>query len=830
MARRWPNDETAFGGSTVNRGTKHGNNTLRTILDIFWAADAAISTAVFEVWTFIRRVWAAYSAWLERFRVTGIRRLIVDVLDDSATLGTIFAFVVVAYMLPPFAGKGDVWNARRQLAVTITDPNGEIIGRRGVRQDDTIPLEELSPYLVKAVLATEDARFYEHFGVDAIGTLRAAIANARAQGVVQGGSTLTQQLAKNLFLSPERSFRRKVHEAFLALWIEAHLSKDEILKMYLDRSYLGSGNYGVEAAAQYYFGKSARDLSLKEAAMIAGLFKAPSKYSPAINPDAAEKRANVVLLRMLDAGFISYGELLAAQNQKVTIVGGQEDSAPQHFLDLVYRETQDILKRKGLTGEFVVEVRSTIDMRMQKLAQKAIAEALEKYGKTYRASQGALVALTPTGAIRAIVGGRDYESSQFNRATDAWRQPGSSFKPFVYLTALLNGMTPNSIVLDAPVTIRGWTPQNYSRRYHGRIPLITAITHSYNSVPVRLMLKFGAKEIIRTARRAGLDAPLKAVPSLPLGANEVTVLDITGAYAAFANGGYRVQPYSVLEIRRPDGTLLYAHKDDPDARPVRAFPEEKIAQLDRMMANVVLNGTARRANLGFTPQAGKTGTTSSYRDAWFIGFTGHLVTGVWFGNDDYTPTQRMTGGSLPAMTWKAFMEPALAGMEPKPLPGVPLTREQRQVAAKARAARKRNTLLARPADGEWKDEGETSISLAMLPPVSEIADSDILTAGAATAAVGAAAASQAKGRKNVSAGRAGTVDAGTRGKRTSRRDGNEVVRTLRNVFTIFKPAKRQRIFRTRSGNRVRTNINTRRRAVSKQRRQKKDFRFLKIFR
>ena len=802
---------------------------LRTFLDFLWAADAAISSAVFGAWTFIRGAWAAYSAWLEHFRVTGIRRIIVDILDDAATLGTAFAFVVVAYMLPPFSGKGDVWNARRQLAVTITDPNGEIIGRRGVRQDDSIPLEELSPYLVKAVLATEDARFYEHFGVDIIGTLRAAIANARAHGVVQGGSTLTQQLAKNLFLSPERSFRRKIHEAFLALWIEAHLSKDQILKLYLDRSYLGSGNYGVEAAAQYYFGKSARDLNLKEAAMIAGLFKAPSKYSPATHPEAAERRANVVLHRMLDAGFISYGELLAAQRQKVTVVGGQEDTAPQHFLDLVYRETQDILKRKGLTNEYVVEVRSTIDMRMQKLAQKAIAEALEKYGKTYRASQGALVALTPTGAIRAIVGGRDYETSQFNRATDAWRQPGSSFKPFVYLTALLNGMTPNTIVLDAPVTIRGWTPQNYSRRYHGRIPLITAITHSYNSVPVRLMLKFGAKKIIETARRAGLDAPLKAVPSLPLGSNEVTVLDITGAYAAFANGGYRVQPYSVLEIRRPDGTLLYSHKDDPDAKPVRAFPEKKIAQLDRMMANVVKNGTARRAQLGFTPQAGKTGTTSSYRDAWFIGFTGHLVTGIWFGNDDYTPTRKMTGGSLPAMTWKAFMEQALAGMEPKPLPGVPLTTEQRQLAARIRAQKKRGVLVALPADGKKKAEGE-SISLAMLPPVSEISDSDILVStsalGAGAAAGAVAAGLAAKETRTIRAGR----DTGARRRAQSRRDGNEVVRTLRNVFSIFRPVNRQRVFRTRSGNRVRTNINVRRRAAPRQRRQKKNFRFLKIFR
>ncbi len=795
---------------------------LRRLGDILWAADSAVSTAAFEAWAFIRRIWAAYAAWLERFRIRGVKRIVIDMLDDAATFGTIVAFVIVAYAVPPFSGEGDVWNARRQAAVTITDSHGEVIGWRGIRQDDSIPLEELSPYLVKAVLATEDARFYEHFGVDVIGTLRAAIANARAAGVVQGGSTLTQQLAKNLFLSPERSFRRKIHEAFLALWIEAHLSKDEILKMYLDRSYLGGGNHGVEAAAQFYFGKSSRDLTLKEAAMIAGLFKAPSKYAPHKNPQAAEARTAVVLQRMLDAGFISYGELLAARKQQVQVVGGQDIDAPQHFLDLVYRETLDIIKQKGLTGEFVVEVKSTIDMRMQKLAEKAMKEALENFGPTYRASQGALVALTPSGAIRAIVGGRDYEKSQFNRATDAWRQPGSAFKPFVYLAALMHGMSPGTVVTDAPVTIRGWTPQNYTRRYHGRVTLTTALTHSYNTVPVRLMLQIGAKNIIETARKAGLDAPLSPVPSLPLGAKEVTVLDIVGAYATFANGGLHVQPYSVLEIRRPDGTVLYDRAKDPDARPWPAFPRDKIAQLNRMMANVVQNGTARRAKLGFTPQAGKTGTTSSYRDAWFIGYTGHLVTGIWFGNDNYQPTKRMSGGSLPAMTWQKFMAAALAGMEPVPLPGVPLTRKQQQIAASKR--RQADQALASANTTETKKE-RTSISLAMLPPVSELDDSDILVvAPAATAATAAMAARKA-------------ANPGTARKHTGRnnRRKNEVVHTLRNVLTIFRPVNRRRVFRTsarkRPVRRARTNFNTRRaRPTRTTPQRKRQIRFLNIFR
>ena len=781
-----------------NSGGKQGR--WRCFLDVLWAADAAVSSAVFEAWALVKRGWAAYASWLERFRVRGLRRLVVDLADNAMTLAIVFLFGIIAYALPIFPADDDAWNARRQVAVTITDSNGELLGWRGIRQDDTIPLEELSPYLVKAVLATEDARFYEHFGVDVIGTLRAAVANARAKGVVQGGSTLTQQLAKNLFLSSERSLRRKIHEAFYALWIEARLSKDEILKMYLDRSYLGAGNYGVEAAAQFYFGKSARDMNLKEAAMIAGLFKAPSSYAPHRQPEAAERRAMVVLHRMLQAGFISYGELLEARKQQVQIVGGQDIEAPQHFLDLVYKETLDIMKRKGLTA-YSVEVKSSIDMRLQRLAEKAVKEALEKHGRAYHASQGALVAVSPDGALRALVGGRDYEKSQFNRATDAWRQPGSSFKPFVYLTALLRGMTPRTVVTDAPLTIRGWTPQNYSRRYHGRVTLMQALTHSYNTVPVRLMLKVGAKNIIRTARLAGLDAPLRPVPSLPLGSNEVTVLDITGAYAAFANGGYKAQPWSVMEIRRPDGTLLYSRANDPEAKLAHVFPEKKIAQLNQMLANVVKNGTARRANLEFTPQAGKTGTTSGYRDAWFIGFTGHLVTGIWFGNDDYSPTRKMTGGSVPAMTWKAFMEKALAGLPPKPLPGVPLSRAQKEVAARMAdkteqgLAQARGTGPGTEAAGKGEKEAQ-SISLALLPSISELDDADILVAAPA-------AALAAKSSARV-IGPQGTKPQGTEPK-AKRGRGSPMDKILR-IFGARRGASSAAARRRPSRPRARTNF------------------------
>ena len=637
----------------------------------FMRLDSLISSALFEATAGVRYAWASYTAWLERFRIWGFKRVVVDLFDDGLTFGLVIAFGLVIYALPTLHETDDVWNRGRQYAMTFTDINGEIIGRRGVRQDDAIPLSEIPPYAIRAVLATEDARFYSHFGLDVQGTLRAIVANARADGVVQGGSTLTQQLAKNLFLSPERTLKRKVHEAFLALWIEARLSKDQILKMYLDRSYLGGGTYGVEAAAQYYFGKSIRDVNLSEAAMLAGLFKAPSKFSPVVNLENARARANVVLYRMLDVGFISQGELYEARRHPAQVIRQADYYSPDYFLDYAYKETLDLIESQGLQSDYVIEVKTTLDASIQKAAQKVVNDMLDTEGPQYDVSQAALVSMKPDGALKAIVGGRSYEESQFNRATDARRQPGSSFKPFVYLAALRNGYTPDTIVTDAPITIGNWSPQNYSHRYHGRITLTTALAHSYNSVPVRLMTQIGRKAIIDTARLVGLKAKLLSVPSLPLGTNEVTVIDMTTAYATFANGGKLARAYAVLEIRRPTGELVYSRaRNAPEAPQVIA--PDKIAELNHMLNQVVLVGTGRRANLGFTPQCGKTGTTQSYRDAWFMGYTAQLVTGVWFGNDDVHETRRVTGGLLPAMTWKAFMEIALAGAQPEALAGVPL--------------------------------------------------------------------------------------------------------------------------------------------------------------
>jgi penicillin-binding protein 1A len=637
----------------------------------FLRFDAFANATVYEAGSGIRRGWAAYSSWLEHFRVWGLKRVVVDIADDAATFGLVIAIGLLVFALPPFSGTGDIWNRGRQHAVTFTDSTGEIIGRRGVRQDDAIPLEEIPLHVRNAVLATEDARFYGHFGVDVQGTARASLENARANGVVQGGSSITQQLAKNLFLTPERSLRRKIHEAFLAMWIEARLSKDAIFKMYLDRSYLGGGTYGVEAAAQFYFGKSIRDVTLAEAAMLAGLFKAPSRFAPHVNIHLARARANVVLYRMLDVGYITQGELFDAKRRPAEVVSVPNLYSPDYFLDWAYRETLQLLDQHGLQGDYVLEVKTTLEVEVHQAAHRILNEMLDTEGPAHNANQAALVAMEPDGAIKAIIGGRDYEDSQFNRATEALRQPGSAFKPFVYLAALRHGFEPKSVVHDTPISIRGWSPQNYNRKYSGRTTLTTALARSINTIPVHLMQAIGRRSIIETAHLVGIRSNLLSVASLPLGTNELTLMELTTGYATFANSGRLATPYSVLEIRRPSGEIIYA-RDRNAPWPRQVVPESTIADLNHMLHQVVVSGTGRRAQLGFTPQAGKTGTTQNYRDAWYVGYTAHLVTGVWFGNDDTSEMRRVTGGTLPAMTWQRFMTEALSTKEAAALAGVPL--------------------------------------------------------------------------------------------------------------------------------------------------------------
>lgn len=599
-----------------------------------------------------------------------MRRFIVDILSDGATVATAALILIFYFALPAIEESDEVWHKGRQYSVVFTDKNGAFIGRRGILQNDAVPLDEIPPHLVNAVLAIEDTRFFDHWGIDLVGITRALITNLRANGVVQGGSTLTQQLAKNLFLSPEKSLKRKVHEAFFALWIEARLSKREILKLYLDRAYLGGGTYGVEAASQFYFGKSVRDVTLYESAMIAGLFKAPSSYAPHINIKRSRARANIVLNRMVVAGLASEGEVFAARRNPANIVTIASAGVPNHYLDWAFEQTRKVLKQQNLEKEYVITVKTALDRDIQKDAQETVASMISLNSSARRFGQIALVSMSVDGAVRAIVGGRDYETSQFNRATKALRQPGSAFKPIVYMAALRSGYNSSSTMIDRPIRIGKWRPKNYGRSYRGRVTFETALRRSINTIPIQIAQRIGRQKIIETAKLLGLKSKLTSTPSLPLGTSEVTVMDLTGVYATFANGGRESNPYTVLEISRPDGQLLYSRAGNlvPARQMIDSY---QVEDLNFMLSRVVEAGTGRRAKLDFADVAGKTGTTQAYRDAWFVGFTSKLVTGIWFGNDDYSSMNRVTGGSLPAQTWHQFMVKAQTDYTPGFIPGVP---------------------------------------------------------------------------------------------------------------------------------------------------------------
>jgi penicillin-binding protein 1A len=545
-----------------------------------------------------------------------------------------------------------------------------------------VPLEEFPDHLIKAVLATEDRRFYEHFGIDIPGTARAFTANARAGGVVQGGSSITQQLAKNLFLSNERTIERKVKEAFLAVWLETRLSKNQILKLYLDRAYMGGGTFGVDAAAQYYFGKSAREVNLAEAAMLAGLFKAPTRFAPHVNLPAARSRASVVLDNLVEAGFMTEGQVFGARRSPATAVDRRDERSPNYYLDWAFDEMKklvDTLPKSVNERAFVV--RTGLDLNIQREAENAVENSLRQYGREYSARQAAAVLMEIDGTVRAMVGGRDYGLSQFNRATDALRQPGSSFKPYVYAAAFENGYKPTSIVRDEPICLGNWCPQNYGRSFSGAVTLTQALVRSINTIPVRLSVligdagtdvgkaKSGRAKIIKLAHRMGLRTPLPDSSSLPIGAAEVTVVDHTAGYTAFPNGGKAAVAHAVLEVRNGLGEVVWRFDRD-GKKPEQVMRPQVALDINMILNKAVEEGTGKRAILDGIKVAGKTGTTNGYRDAWFVGYTGNFICGVWFGNDDYSPTNRMTGGSLPAMTWKQIVGYAHQGVEAKPLLGV----------------------------------------------------------------------------------------------------------------------------------------------------------------
>jgi penicillin-binding protein 1A len=655
--------------------------------------DAWLNSALFQSGRGLAAGWGWYSEKMRCLRFRGPLRGVLDLTSEATTLGAVGGIVMLALALPAFRETEDDWLKTQDLAVTFLDRYGQEVGRRGLHLDDSYKLEDFPDYMVKAALATEDRRFYDHWGIDPIGTFRALVVNAQGGGVVQGGSSITQQLAKNLFLTNERSLERKIKEAFLAVWLEFHLTKDEILKLYLDRAYMGGGAHGVVAAADYYFGKPAKELTLAESAMLAGLFKAPTKYAPHVNLPAARARANEVLRNMVEAGFLTEGQIQTARRNPATPVNRERETTPDFYLDWAFEQVKALASQKKFGNERVLIVKTPLDTALQRHTEETLENMLRQHGRQYKAGQGAIVVMDVDGAVRTIVGGRDYGQSQFNRATGGLRQPGSSFKPFVYVAAMTTNpkLRPNSTVVDQPICLGNWCPQNYGRSFSGSMSLTSALARSINSIPVRMSLeigkgnaKAGRAVIIDTAKRMGLTHPLTDSSSLPIGAAEVTPIDMAASYAVFANGGKRADPYAAWEVRNSSGEVIYRH--DRDTPPKQVLDTRVVHDMNFMLNKVVEEGTGKRAALEGIPVAGKTGTTNGYKDAWFVGYTGNLVASVWYGNDDSSPMNEMTGGTLPAMTWHEVMNLAHQNLEIRPIPGASPANASRVASAKGPAA------------------------------------------------------------------------------------------------------------------------------------------------
>ena len=612
-----------------------------------------------------RRQGASKRSRRRRGKAGRRRRSVVGWLVKWTLVGLIwagvFAGAVIAWYAYDLPEVESISALTRQPAVTLVAADGTPFARFGEVHAGAVAVKDLPPHVPRAVLAIEDRRFYNHFGIDPIGVARAAIANLKAGRIVQGGSTITQQLAKNLFLGPERTLKRKVQELLLALWLERKFSKDQILTIYLSRVYLGAGTFGIAAAAERYFGKPAHKLALNEAALLAGLLKAPTRYSPIRNRGLAARRAGLVLDRMAALGFITSTQAAEAKRRPARL-RRQRDRIGRYFADWAFDRVKSYVGGAGRD----LTVITTLDVRLQRMAEAKVKAMLNGPGARAAARQAALVAMSPYGAVRAMVGGKDYGASQFNRVTQALRQPGSAFKPFVYLAGLEAGLKPETTVIDAPVTIKGWSPRNYDNRYRGRVSLSEALARSINTVAVRVQQKAGIGNVIRAARRLGITSKLKREAGLALGASEVTLMELTAAFGAFANDGLGVWPYAVTEVRDGRGKVLYRRSG---SGPGRKITPQALYHMNRMLSAVIAEGTGRAAGIG-RPAAGKTGTSEDFRDAWFIGYTADLVAGVWVGNDDGAPMKRVTGGGLPARLWREFMIEAHRDAPPGPLPGL----------------------------------------------------------------------------------------------------------------------------------------------------------------
>ncbi len=584
----------------------------------------------------------------------------------SAIYGTLTVVVSLGILTLTLPNIDDLNKVTKAQSVLIKSEDGQIIGSFGDIYGEYITYDEFPTSLTDAVIATEDRNFRHHFGVDPFGLLRATYANIKARRVVQGGSTITQQVAKNVFLTPERTFIRKIKEMLLAFKLEYRFSKEEVLAIYLNRVYLGAGSYGVDAASKRYFDKSARDLTLAESAIMAGLLKAPSRYAPISNPALSRKRADQVLVNMEDAGYLTKIQSARARKELENSMKGRKPNSQStfYFADWIADQLPEYI---GNVDDDLV-VTTTLKPEWQTIAEKSLHDVMDKQSEKLDASQAAMVAMSPDGALRVMIGGINYAESQYNRATQSQRQPGSAFKPFVYIAGLESGMTPDTIMEDEPLSIKisggRWQPQNYNHSYNGTMSLRQALAESINTIAVQISEKVGRENVINVAERLGITADMQPLPSIALGATEVNLLELTNAYAHLAAGGAIVYPYGIIEIRTVHDKLLYKR---PSPRRGMVLSENIVGMMNEMLMGVINNGTGGAAKIG-RPVAGKTGTTSDYKDAWFVGYTPDLVAGVWVGNDDNEPMKKVTGGLLPAAIWHGFMINALANTPISDLP------------------------------------------------------------------------------------------------------------------------------------------------------------------
>jgi penicillin-binding protein 1A len=587
----------------------------------------------------------------------------------GAVLGLVLVVLYIAPALlvafaPRLTTTSDLYSVNRPVAFTFLDASGDDVGHRGAIVGERLHLPEMPAYLPAAFIAMEDRSFYDNEGISIRGLLRAAIRNYRAGHVVAGGSTITEQTAKIVFLTPSRTYARRFKALIDAATLQKSLGKTQILELYLNRIYLGSGAYGVDGAAHVYFGKSAREISISEAAMLASLTRAPTAFSPRRDLEAAQERAGHVLAAMVETGAITQTQADDAKAHPAVIVDHANVDARNFYLDTAGDEALRLISESGETSASDLVVHTTLLPRLEDAARRAVMKTLDAKGHRLHASEAAVVLMKPDGAVAALIGGRDYDESSFNRAIQAKRQPGSAFKPFVYLAALENGITPNDVRDDGPVDIDGWTPTNFGGRSYGTVTLSEALAHSINTITAGLAQEVGITTVVDAAHRCGIASELAPNASLALGTSEVSPIELTTAYATFASGGYRVYPYYVTEVDDRNGRILYKRKD---FTPQRVIASHVNRDLTAMLYGVVTEGTGRSATIVGHEAAGKTGTTQDYHDAWFVGFTADYVAGVWVGNDDSSPMKTVTGGSLPAAIWHDVMTAAEHGLPATPL-------------------------------------------------------------------------------------------------------------------------------------------------------------------